>query len=566
MINRSPKLTRREFLRLMAIGGGGLALAACGSNSSTPNPNAATGSTPVPGATVDPNIQPFMDVTLQTSGWPMDMLFPEAQPGTFQAGHNKAFQNWLNLNPGVKVEQIEFNPWDGAGLRTAVAGGTAPFCYPIGVLGAWNVPGIQASFAEGLFADITEAFEKNKVMDLLDPQIAAGSAARWKTNDGRIFGIPYEITSSEGYFFNRAHLAEIGMDSLPLNWTWQDMREIALKLTKGDRKGLAMAAYALDWILPSYGIDFDGLLSRYPIPGRSFNWRWDFTTNSDDMVEGVNLWRGMYFEDKSVFSDPNYWDFSQNGQLASAFYEEKASMTPGIHLFFSDMAQKMNKTIPEMDAFMSFARQPLGPLGYSYQLPFAVSAWAFKPDLNADELDKAISLFSYLLLGDGFVTTTQEIYSANKDASEIVRAIRWPFANKYSETIPGVEGSLSDATGKTYAEAIKTIFGQPKLPEVGEYTPAEVNRGPGDTPWYDKISRWGFSTDAFDVKADAAELESILNQQAKTFPSGVDENAFAEGIHKYYADVTTFLQANAPEFYEQRFKPFYDLRIKPEFG
>ena len=27
MINRSPKLTRREFLRLLAIGGGGLALA-----------------------------------------------------------------------------------------------------------------------------------------------------------------------------------------------------------------------------------------------------------------------------------------------------------------------------------------------------------------------------------------------------------------------------------------------------------------------------------------------------------------------------------------------------------
>ena len=116
------------------------------------------------------------------------------------------------------------------------------------------------------------------------------------------------------------------------------------------------------------------------------------------------------------------------------------------------------------------------------------------------------------------------------------------------------------------AKRLQTIFNQPKQPEPGEYTPAEVNRGPGDTPWYDKLTRWAYSQDPFDVKTDAAELENIFNQQAKTFPSGVDENAFAEGIQRYYAEVTTYLQANAPEFYDQRFKPFYDLRIKPNFG
>jgi hypothetical protein len=563
MTQQGKPLTRREFLRTLALGAGTLALYACGARSErTTAPSGVTG---VPGTPGSPSASPVANVALKTGGWPIDMPFADAQPGTFQAGYNKAFQAWLDMNPGVNVELIEFNVWDSAGLRTAIAGGTAPFQYPIGVLGSWNVPGIQASYAEGLFADITEVFEKNKIIDLLDPKVAA-STARWKSQDGRNFGIPYEVVSSEGYFYNRAHLAEIGMDSIPLTWNWQDMRELALKLTKGERKGLAMAAYALDWILPTYGIDFDGLLSRYPVPGRSFNWRWDFTTFADDIVEGVNLWRAMLFEDQSVFTDPNYWDFSQNGQLAAAFYEQKASMTPGIHLFFSDMAGKMNISIKEADQFMSFARQPLGPLGYTYQLPFAPSAWAFNPDLNDEELDKAVSLFAYMLLGDGFVTIAQEIYSANQDASEIIRAIRWPFANKYSETIPGVEGTLSEATGANYAQAIQTLFAQPKLPEVGEYTPAEVNRGPGDTPWYDKLTRWAYSQDPFDVKTDAAELENILNQQAKTFPSGVDENAFAEGIRRYYADVAAFLQANAPQFYEQRFMPFYDLRIKPEFG
>ncbi|MHB0966157.1 MAG: ABC transporter substrate-binding protein [Bellilinea sp.] len=555
MTNPAFRLNRRDFLRMMALSGGAAALASCGVKSPTG----------VPGTPNTPGANASVNVTLKTSGWPIDIAFTDAAPGTFNAGYNKALQAWLDLNPGVTLERIEFNPWDAAGLRTAVAGGTAPFCFPIGVLGGWNVPGIQASNAEGLFADISEAVAKNGVLDKLAPQVAA-STSRWKSQDGTYFGIPYEIVSSEGFFYNREHLAEIGMEDIPLTWTWQDMREMALKLTKGDRKGLAMAAYALDWILPSYGIDFDGLLTRYPIPGRSFNWKWDFTTFADDIVEGVDIWRGMLFEDQSVYTDPNFWDFSQNGQLAAAFYEDRAAMTPGIHLFFSDMAGKMNKTILEADKYMSFARQPLGPKGYTYQLPFAVSAWGFNPDLKPVELDKAVSLFTYMLLGDGFVTTTNEIYSANKDASEVIRAIRWPYANKFSENIPGIEGSLNDAAGPYYAKRLQTIFNQPKQPEPGEYTPAEVNRGPGDTPWYDKLTRWAYSQDPFDVKTDAAELENIFNQQAKTFPSGVDENAFAEGIQRYYAEVTTYLQANAPEFYDQRFKPFYDLRIKPNFG
>jgi hypothetical protein len=552
MTDQPTRLSRRDFLRLLAAGAATAALSACGVQSDS---GAGTGN----GTT------PVSKLTLKTAGWPIDVPFTAEQLTAFQQGYNKAFQQWLDMNPGVTVEKIEFNVWASDALRTGVAGGTAPFHYPIGVLGNWNVPGIQASFAQGLFADITEAFKKNNVLDLLDPKVAAATS-RWQTQDGVIFGIPYEVVSSEGFFFNRAHLAEIGIEEIPLDWTWQDLREIALKLTKGNRKGLAMAAYVLDWILPASGIDFDGLLTRYPVPGRSFNWRWDFTTFVDDIVAGVDLWRGMYLEDKSVYTDPNYWDFSQNGQLAAAFYEEKASMTPGIHLFFSDMANKMGKSIPEMDAFAGFVRQPLGPLGYTYQQPFTPSAWAFNPDLKPEELDKAVSLFAYMTLGDGFKTIVQEIYKITGDASEIVRAIRWPFANKYSHEIPEVPGTLDEATGKRYADTINTLFNQPKQPEVGEYVPAEVNRGPGDTPWYDKLTRWAYSQDPFDVKADAAELENILNQQAKTFPSSVDEKAFAEGIHRYYADMAAYLQANAPRFYEQRFLPFYDLHIKPEFG
>ncbi len=552
-------MSRRDFLRTLAIGGGAMALGGGSLAFRHGGVGVARANPPLQGT---PN--PPVNVNLKTSGWPIDMPAADAKAGSYAAGYAQSFKNWLDLNPGVNIEQIEFNPWSADGLRTAIAGGTAPFCYPIGVIGNWNVSGIQSAYAQGLLADITGPFEKYKVMELLDPKVAA-STSRWKAGN-KVFGIPYEVVSSQGYFYNRAHLKEIGIDKVPMTWTWQDMREMALKLTKGERKGLAMAAYALNWILPSYGVGFDGLVSRYPVPGRSFNWRWDFTTFVDDIVDGVKLWRGMYFEDKSVFSDPNYWDFSQNGPLASAFYDGRVSMTPGISLFFTDMAQKMNKTVRDTDQMMSFVRAPLGPRGYTPEEPLTVSAWGFSPDLKGDDLDRAVSLFSYLLLSDGFVNTMQQIYKTTGNAGDIIAAMRWPYANKYSETIPGVKDKLTDAIGTNYSSALNEILSQPKLPEVGEYIPPEVNVGPGDTPWYDKITRWAFSKDSFDVKADAAQMEGILNQQANTFPSGVDETAFAEGIKRYYKDWDALLQKQAPKFYAERFKPFYDLRIKPNFG
>lgn len=136
---------------------------------------------------------------------------------------------------------------------------------------------------------------------------------------------------------------------------------------------------------------------------------------------------------------------------------------------------------------------------------------------QSEQLDKAVSLFSYMLLGDGFVQTMQDVFANTGSLASILGSMRWPYANQYSESIPGVEGSLSAAAGINYSASLQEVFSQVRLPEAGEFVPAEVNSGPGDTPWYDKITRWAFTRDAFDVKAEAVEMEGILNQQAVTF-------------------------------------------------
>ncbi|MEM5775758.1 MAG: hypothetical protein AAGU05_12225, partial [Anaerolineaceae bacterium] len=104
MANSVRRVSRRQFLNMMAASAGALALSACGVKAGD-----GTGTTPGAGAA--------SNVKLLTAGWPVDMPFANATPG-FQTGYNKAFQAWLDLNPGVSIERIEFNVWDAAGLRT----------------------------------------------------------------------------------------------------------------------------------------------------------------------------------------------------------------------------------------------------------------------------------------------------------------------------------------------------------------------------------------------------------------------------------------------------------------
>jgi len=63
------RISRRQFLSMMAAGAGALALSSCG----VPAGGLATGTTPGAGAT--------SKVKLLTAGWPIDVPFVNATPG-----------------------------------------------------------------------------------------------------------------------------------------------------------------------------------------------------------------------------------------------------------------------------------------------------------------------------------------------------------------------------------------------------------------------------------------------------------------------------------------------------
>lgn len=67
---------------------------------------------------------------------------------------------------------------------------------------------------------------------------------------GRLYGLPRD-NDTKVVFYNRAHLAEAGLQPPLDTWTWEDLRTMALRLTRRD-DGLGRAGFGFepDWWLP----------------------------------------------------------------------------------------------------------------------------------------------------------------------------------------------------------------------------------------------------------------------------------------------------------------------------
>jgi multiple sugar transport system substrate-binding protein len=173
---------RRRFLRLAAVGFGGLALAACGGSATAPSGNAATaapsdGSTSSPVATVGSDaVAPAQGGTAQTAVtvWYWDKVF-DASVAAFQQAHP---------NITVKFEPQPFADVHDKLLTSFASGSGAPDVTSIAI------DRIGAFTAKGGLVDLKNApfdggqFEKDMV------------SYKWtqaSTADGRLVAMPWDI-------------------------------------------------------------------------------------------------------------------------------------------------------------------------------------------------------------------------------------------------------------------------------------------------------------------------------------------------------------------------------------
>lgn len=584
MSERKPT-TRRQFLKGSLLGLGAASapvlLAACsgsGAASPTAGPAVAATAAPAPAeataapapaeataapvaaeATAAPVAVESVDVTLRlTKGDNTTGPIPTAEEQEADAGlygHGIAVQEWLDKNPGVKIEAID-KPADGQSIITQLVAGTGPSIFGFGDAGRRN------GIAQGLIADVTDLVKQydieGQLMDFALPLYQS------ELFGGKYYSAPGSISAGNGLVYRRDLFQAKGIPEPKVGWTWDDLKSAAKELTDDKMKGVAFDFWAMGAAVNANMLE--NTFSKIPAPSTGWNWKYDYTFFADQYEKAITRYRSMIDEDQSVITaqDKAWGSFQAVDQGAAA-------MGNGGQYVFKWGIENIAKTLgKEVDEVVGYAPWPSGDYGNpNNDTRPEVLTTSFSVDMDAPTLSKAFDFFHYNIYGEGFTRARVEAYNKSGNAA-LAYDSRIPLAKNWAGKIGDVPGSVEEAQGKQFIATLNEIIKLPAVPQPGLYFPGEEEAGPTGDAWNQAFTGWTFASDkavgSYDVKADLKKLEDTMNTQANGFTSTIDDAEFTESAKKYYADLDAFWKSAAPKFHEELYSPWYQEKVLPELG
>lgn len=128
---------------------------------------------------------------------------------------------------GIKAD-IQITPWKDywTMLEAATTGGNMPDVF-------WMHSQQVGTYAQydDVLLDLTDKIEKSDKVDLSKYQ--QDIVDLYKNKDGKQIGVPKDVDTS-AVWYNKTMFDEAGIAYPTADWTWDDFREIAKKLTKAD--------------------------------------------------------------------------------------------------------------------------------------------------------------------------------------------------------------------------------------------------------------------------------------------------------------------------------------------
>jgi len=155
----------------------------------------------------------------------------------------KYIEQFMKDNPNIEVDYQVIPADFDAKLRTAIAAGNGPDLFA-----QWN--GDMGTFyAQGAIVPVSaEALGMGSQKELMDLYVAPENTLQGAIFDGKLYGIPNEV-SIYACYVNKKMFTDAGLDpDKDFPATWEQMHDVAEKLTKRDAAGkLTQQGFDFDW-------------------------------------------------------------------------------------------------------------------------------------------------------------------------------------------------------------------------------------------------------------------------------------------------------------------------------
>jgi ABC-type glycerol-3-phosphate transport system substrate-binding protein len=448
-------------------------------------------------------------------------------------------------HPRVRVEYINFDMWSDnfrSALAVALAGHRAPAYYI-----ARDLP---QTIEQGMYADLTPLMKKWDQFKL-QPE----GSIRQGTVSGRIYTLAGNelgatvIRYRKDWFREAGILNEHGEPGPRSDWTWDDFRAIARKLTDPKRGRYGYSADMGDFLYnQAHGLE------PY-IPDPEGKRTWIFNDRDPDMLRSLQAARELYAVDKSVLTSVTAGWFEYHGDFDGGRAAMIQSFSPHIAREFLDNPNKFGRDRPYADT-VGMAAPPRTPTGLSSLKP-VTNPIGFDPTLTPAQLDAAFEWCKSWFYGDSFINrmraAAQEARTLGRKSSIYAELLVLP----YQPTENLLDRSLEEVFPANYTRLYKTIREghAPPLPrEFGLQEPATNEFNKAVKALYSDA----ITTDS-DLKAILAKHASLINTTLMDFRGPND----GEALRAYVAALTEFYRRYYPRYYradwQEKLQKYYEV-------
>jgi len=438
-------------------------------------------------------------------------------------------------HPRVKIEYIHFDMWTPtfkSALAVALAANRAPAYYI-----ARDLP---QTIEQGMYADLTDLMKK---WDQFDQQ-PEGSVREGRVN-GRIYtmaanelGYTPVIRYRKDWFREAGIFNEKGQPGPPSNWTWEDFRRIAKKLTDPKKGRFGYSGAIGDFLYnAAHGVDLY-------IPDPTGRRTWIFNDRDPEVLRSLQMARELVIKDKSVLTSVSTGWFEWHQDFDASRAAMISSFSPHIPRECLDSPQKFGKDKPYPQT-VGMAVPPHGPTGLTGLRPLTNNI-GFDPTMSKEQLEAAFEWCKSWFYGDIFVNRMRsaaiEARIMGRRSSIYAELLVLPYKPKENLLDQPLEKVFPPDYIDTY-RAIRASHAPPLPREFGLSEPPTNEFNRAVSAMYQEAL-----TSNVDLKELLARTARLVNRTLLDFRGKEDR----ERLRRYVAARTDFYRRYFPRYYREK--------------